>query len=157
MYNEDLFHLCKVSYTFYLFKDKIQYRYDHLFAHRPSLHNHTLINCRFNMDRKQNKCPADSGGGGGGGGYMLNRHNLVVARNTTLEAVSCKVNEYYVSENTLYRFVDGFYQDRISFFSQPTIWETIFCSDKMKHILTREHWVHDEWFCMKNITRDVGI
>ena len=37
---------------------------------------------------------------------MLTRHNLVVARNTTLEEVSCKVNEYFVSENTLYRFVD---------------------------------------------------
>ena len=39
---------------------------------------------------------------------MLTRHNLVVAPNTTLEEVSCKVNEYSVSENTLYRFVDGF-------------------------------------------------
>ena len=39
---------------------------------------------------------------------MLTRHNLVVARNTTLEEVSCKVNECSVSENTLYRFVDGF-------------------------------------------------
>ena len=33
----------------------------------------------------------------------MTRHNLVVARNTTLEEVSCKVNEYSVSENTLYR------------------------------------------------------
>ena len=39
---------------------------------------------------------------------MLTRHNLVVAQNTTLEDVSCKVNEYSVSENTLYKFVDGF-------------------------------------------------
>ena len=38
---------------------------------------------------------------------MLNRHNLVEARNTTLEEVSCKVNECSVSENALYRFVDG--------------------------------------------------
>ena len=34
----------------------------------------------------------------------------------TLEEVSCKVNEYSVSENTLYRFVDGFNEDRISIF-----------------------------------------
>ena len=38
------------------------------------------------------------------------RHNLVVARNTTSEEVSCEVNEYFVSENTLYRCAD----DRIS-------------------------------------------
>ena len=40
--------------------------------------------------------------------YKLTRHSLVVARYTTLEEVSCKVNEYSVSANTLYRFVDGF-------------------------------------------------
>ena len=34
--------------------------------------------------------------------YILTRHNLVVARKTTLEEVFCKVNEYFVSENTLY-------------------------------------------------------
>ena len=41
---------------------------------------------------------------------MFTRHNLVVARHTTFEEfeVFCKVNEYSVSENTLYRFVDGF-------------------------------------------------
>ena len=39
---------------------------------------------------------------------MLTRYNLVVARNITLEEISCKVNEYSVSENTLYRFVDCF-------------------------------------------------
>ena len=39
---------------------------------------------------------------------MLTRHNLNVARNTTFEEVSCKLNEYSVSENTLYRFFDGF-------------------------------------------------
>ena len=39
---------------------------------------------------------------------MLTRHNLIVARNTTLEEVSSKVNEYSVSEITLYRFVYGF-------------------------------------------------
>ena len=38
---------------------------------------------------------------------MLTRYNLVVARNNTLGEVSCKVNECSVSENTLYRFVDG--------------------------------------------------
>ena len=47
---------------------------------------------------------------------MLTRHNLVVARNTTFEEVSCNVNEYSVSENTLYRSVDGFNLDRISIF-----------------------------------------
>ena len=46
---------------------------------------------------------------------MLTRHNLVVARNATLEEVSCKVNEYSVSENTLYRCVDGFTLNKISF------------------------------------------
>ena len=40
--------------------------------------------------------------------YMLTRHNLVVARNTTWEEVSCKENEYSVSEKTLYRFLYGF-------------------------------------------------
>ena len=49
-------------------------------------------------------------------GDMLTRHYLVVAQNTTLEEVSCKVNEYLVSENTLYRCVDGFDVDRISIF-----------------------------------------
>ena len=39
---------------------------------------------------------------------MLTRHNLVVAVNTTLKEVSCKVKEYSVSQNTLYKFVDGF-------------------------------------------------
>ena len=43
---------------------------------------------------------------------MLTRHNLVVARNTTLEEVSCKVNEYSVSDNTLYRCVDVFNLNR---------------------------------------------
>ena len=38
---------------------------------------------------------------------MLIRHNLVVVRNTTLEDVFCTVNEFSVSENTLYRCVDG--------------------------------------------------
>ena len=38
---------------------------------------------------------------------MWTRHNLVAARNTTLEEVSRKVNEYSVSEITLYSFVDG--------------------------------------------------
>ena len=49
-------------------------------------------------------------------GYILTRHNLVVSLNITLEEVSCKVNEYSVSENTLYRCVDGFNEDRISIF-----------------------------------------
>ena len=40
---------------------------------------------------------------------MLTRHYLVVARNTTLEEVSCKVDEQIsVSEKILYRCVDGF-------------------------------------------------
>ena len=55
MYIWDLFHLGIVNYTFYLSKGKIQYRYDHLFAHRTNLHNHTLIHCRFNMSRKPDK------------------------------------------------------------------------------------------------------
>ena len=46
---------------------------------------------------------------------MLTLHNLV-AWNTILEEVSCKVNEYSVSENTLYRCVDGFNLDIISIF-----------------------------------------
>ena len=146
MYDSDLFHLGIVNCIFYLPKDEIQYRYDHWFVHRTSLHNHTLIHCRFNVSRKQNKCPGNSGGGD-----MLTRHNLVSAQNTTLEEFSCKVNEYSVSENALYRFVDGFSEDRIS------IWETIFCSDAMKRIQTREHLVNDGWFYMKGITRSVGI
>ena len=39
---------------------------------------------------------------------MLTRYHLVIARNIALEEVSCIVNEYSVSENTLYRFVNGF-------------------------------------------------
>ena len=62
MYNWDLFHLDIVNYTFYLSKDKIQFRYDHLFAHRTGLHNHTLIHCCFNMSRKQDKSPSKFGG-----------------------------------------------------------------------------------------------
>ena len=46
---------------------------------------------------------------------MLTRHNLVVTRYTILEEVSCKVNEYSVSENTLCICVDGFHEDIISF------------------------------------------
>ena len=42
-------------------EDKIQYRYDHLFAHRMSLHKHTLMHCCFNMRRKQDKNPGNSG------------------------------------------------------------------------------------------------
>ena len=62
MYNWNLFHLATVNYTFYLSKDKIQYRYDLLFAHRANLNNHTLIHYRFNMSRKQNKCLGNWGG-----------------------------------------------------------------------------------------------
>ena len=67
----------------------------------------------------------------------------MVARNTTLEEVSCKVNDHSVSENTLYRCVDGFNLNRISIFHNKHFWETIFCSNEMKHILTREHLVND--------------
>ena len=35
-------------------------------------------------------------------------------RHTILEEVSCTVNGYFVSENTLYRCVDGFNKDKIS-------------------------------------------
>ena len=49
-------------------------------------------------------------------GDILTRYYLVVARNTTLKDVSCKVNEYSVSEKILYRCVDGFNYDRISVF-----------------------------------------
>ena len=52
---------------------------------------------------------------------MLTRYNLVVARNTKFEEVSCKVNEYSASENTLYRCVDGFNLDRISIFTTNTL------------------------------------
>ena len=47
--------------TFYLTKDKIPYRYDHLFAHYMSLHYHTRIHRYFNMSRKQYKNPGKSG------------------------------------------------------------------------------------------------
>ena len=47
---------------------------------------------------------------------MLTRHILVVARNNTLEDVSCKVNEYSVSKNTLFRCFNGFNLDRILIF-----------------------------------------
>ena len=103
MYNWDLFDLGIVKYDFYLSKEKIQYRYDHLFAHRKSSNNHTLIHCRLNMSRKQNKSP-----GKFGGGDMLTRHYLVVTGDTTFEDVFCKENEYSVYENTLSRCVDGF-------------------------------------------------
>ena len=107
LYNWYLFHLGIVNYTFYLSKGKIPYRYDHLFAYRTSLHDHTLIHCRFNTNRKPNRSPGKFGG-------IFWLHYLVVARNTTLEEVSCKVNS--VSENTLYRYVDGFNLNRISIF-----------------------------------------
>ena len=58
----DLCHLGIVNYNFCLSKDKIQYRYDHLFAHRMRLHNQTLIHCRFNVSRKQDKSPGKYGG-----------------------------------------------------------------------------------------------
>ena len=32
-----------------------------------------------------------------------------------------------------------------------------FCSDKMKHILTRDHLVNDRWFYTKDITRGVEL
>ena len=47
---------------------------------------------------------------------MLTRHSLVVDQNATLEEVSCNVNEYSVSENTLYRCVYGFNLDIMSVF-----------------------------------------
>ena len=43
------------------------------------------------------------------------------------------------------------------FFLQQTVWETMFCSNKRKHILTREHLVNDGRFYMKDITICVGI
>ena len=46
--------------------------------------------------------------------YILIRHHLVLDRNTTFEQVSCKVNEYFVSENRLDICFDGFNKDRIS-------------------------------------------
>ena len=90
-------------------------------------------------------------------GYILTRHNLVVAQNTTLEEVSFKVNEYSVSENTLYRCVGCFSFDGISIFHNKHFGETIFCSKLMTHILTREHLVNDGWFYMKEIPRYVDI
>ena len=42
------------------------------------------------------------------------RHNLDVAQNTTFKEVSSKVNEYLLSENTLYKCIAGFNNDRIS-------------------------------------------
>ena len=48
--------------------------------------------------------------------HTLTRHNPVVARDTTLEEVSCKVNEYFVSDSTFNRFVDGSNKDIISIF-----------------------------------------
>ena len=104
LYNWDWFHLSIVNYTFYPSKDKMKYRYDHLFEHRRSLRNHTLIHCRQKSWQIW-------------GVTILTRHNLIVTRNITLEEVSCKVNEYSVSENTLYRCVDGFNWDQISIFS----------------------------------------
>ena len=86
------------------------------------------------MSRKQDKSP----GKFGGINIILTRRYLVVARNTTLQEVSCKVNKYSVSENTLYRYVDGFHLDRIT-----NILGDQFCSNKMKHILTREHLLND--------------
>ena len=41
-----------ITYFIYL---KTNYRYDHLFAHRTSLHNLTLIHCCLNMCRRQEK------------------------------------------------------------------------------------------------------
>ena len=42
-------------------------------------------------------------------------------------------------------------------FLQQAIWETIFCCNKIKHFLTREHLVNDGCFYVKGITRCVGI
>ena len=44
----------------------------------------------------------------------MTKYGLVVARNATFEEVSCKVNGYFVSRNTIYRYVDGFNKYRIS-------------------------------------------
>ena len=56
MYNWDSFYFKSLlNCTFYLTKDKIQYQYDHLFAHRTDFHNHTLTNGCVNMNRKQYK------------------------------------------------------------------------------------------------------
>ena len=43
----------------------------------------------------------------GNSGYILTRHNLDVARNTTLEEVSCNMNGFLFSEHTIYRCIDG--------------------------------------------------
>ena len=60
--------------------------------------------------------------------YILKRHSLDAARNTTFEDTSSKVNEYFVSENTLYRCVNGF--NIISNSDNLTIWDTIFSLNK---------------------------
>ena len=78
------------------------------------------------------------------GGYIVTRDYLVVARNITLEEVSCKVNEYFVSEKTLYRCVYDFNKDIKCQLLRQTIWETIFYCNKIKHSITREHFVNND-------------
>ena len=62
------------------------------YLHCMGLHNQTLIHCScfYNMNRLLAIRY-----------YILTRHNLVVARNTTFEDVSGKVNECFVSDNSI--------------------------------------------------------
>ena len=90
-------------------------------------------------------------------------HNLVVARNTPFEDVTCKENGYFCVGDTLYRCVDGFNKDRTYFFFwqqtrsvdgfnkdrtyffwQQTRRETIFCCYKTRATPTLQY-TPDGW------------
>ena len=102
MYNWELFHLDIDNYTFYQSEVKIQYRYDPLFAHRTSLHNMPKYTALLKWDESRTKILAIRK-------YtsILTPHNLVVVQNTTLEGVPINEMNICLSENTLYRCVDG--------------------------------------------------
>ena len=112
MYGWDLFHLGIVHYTFFIYL-KTKFNIDmSTYLHTARVYTtipwYTAV---LTWAESRTKILAIRG-------YMLTRHNLVVARNMTLEGVACKVNEYSVSENTLYWCVDGSNEDtgRISIF-----------------------------------------
>ena len=81
---------------------------------------------------------------------MLTPHNLVVySTKYHIGRSYCKVNEYFKSENTLYRLFNGFNLDKIS---QQTIWETIVTT---QNVVTLQNVVVTT-FCLATALTSIG-
>ena len=109
-------------------------------------HKHTMKHCCFNISRPQYKKTLvilD---------YILTRHYVFVARNTTFEEVSIKLYEYFVSKNPLYRCVDGFIKDEISFSDNKQYGRTFSIEIKTSIFYLESNIANNRYLYVKEIT-----